>query len=300
MHSRVVICRTETPSFCKSLSCPWNIRNLLTMCRYFLFASALIVLSNEFSTLFENPSAASCITNAINTMHYCAQHDPQANRLLFILTSFRDVVVRQNSPPQGPHLGSQLPQQHPSRSLVNENVDPIGDLFIDHTSAGIPPNVLATALTRSPDPVVGHNSNPSISSPHRLGAIKRPSSSSNNPINGNLAPASSNNQDISADLSPGSITQRNNSLDTFFGLARVSSNSADGNDSLGGDEIDFEQLWQWPNSNSTGLTPSGPGSECFSKPPLSHVVQVREFSKRFLPEQEQFWGKGLPENSRPC
>jgi len=40
----------------------------------------------------------------------------------------------------------------------------------------------------------------------------------------------------------------------------VASNSAgsnDGNDSLGGDaEIDFESLWQWPNSNSTGLTPS--------------------------------------------
>jgi hypothetical protein len=54
-------------------------------------------------------------------------------------------------------------------------------------------------------------------------------------------------------------------MDTFFDLARVSSNSVDGNDSLGENEIDFETLWQWPNSNSTGLTPGGPASEYFSK-----------------------------------
>ena len=43
-------------------------------------------------------------------------------------------------------------------------------------------------------------------------------------------------------------------------MASNSAGSNDGNDSLGGDaEIDFESLWQWPNSNSTGLTP-GAGS----------------------------------------
>jgi hypothetical protein len=110
----------------------------------------------------------------------------------------------------------------------------------------------------------------------------------------------SQNQEIPAGPSPGSTTQRNHSRDTFFDLARVSSSSADGNDSLGGDEIDFEQLWHWPNSNGTGLTPGGSGSEYFSKQSLPYVSSVREFSKRFLPEQEQFLGKEMPENSRAC
>lgn len=30
-------------------------------------------------------------------MRYCAEHDPQASRLHFILTSFRDVVVQQRA-----------------------------------------------------------------------------------------------------------------------------------------------------------------------------------------------------------
>lgn len=49
------------------------------------------------------------------------------------------------------------------------------------------------------------------------------------------------------------------SLDAFFDLARVTSHHSSGaseHDSLGENaEIDFETLWQWPNSTSTGLTP---------------------------------------------
>ena len=59
----------------------------------------------------------------------------------------------------------------------------------------------------------------------------------------------------------GSKPTRSNSMDTFFDLARVSSNSVDGNDSLGENEIDFETLWQWPNSHGAGLTPGGGGSK---------------------------------------
>jgi hypothetical protein len=67
--------------------------------------------------------------------------------------------------------------------------------------------------------------------------------------------------------SPKTANQRQNSMDTFFDLARVSSNSVDGSDSIGENEIDFETLWQWPASHSTGLTPGGSGSEYFSKQP---------------------------------
>lgn len=197
-------------------------------------------------------------------MHYCAQHDPQANRLLFILTSFRDVVVRQNAPAsQGvdPDGRPPLHAQHPSRSLLDESIDPIGDLFMDDTSAGIPPTI--PAIASPPDPIGRHDSNPSTS-PHRsLTSLNHPPPSPNNPKNGNGV-SNNNHQDRNAGPSPNS-TKRQNSLDTFFDLARVTSSSVDGHDSLGGDEIDFEMLWQWPNSNGTGLTPGGSGSKYFSE-----------------------------------
>jgi hypothetical protein len=60
-------------------------------------------------------------------MHYCAEHDPQASRLVFILTSFRDVVGRQKvATSHGLHPGAlpRPPPQHPSQALGNENIDP--------------------------------------------------------------------------------------------------------------------------------------------------------------------------------
>jgi hypothetical protein len=132
----------------------------------------------------------------------------------------------------------------------------MGDLFMDRTSAKIPSIIPATAAP--PDSVGKHGQNPIISPPHLLTSLDRPSSSSNNPTNGNAASNDGDHQDLNIGHSP---EQRQNSLDTFFDLARVPSSSVDGNDSLGGDEIDFEMLWQWPNSNSTGLTPGGSGSK---------------------------------------
>ena len=214
--------------------------------RYFLFASALVVLSNEFSSLFENTSASSCITNAINVMHYLAQLDPQADRLLFILTSFRDVVVRRTaSASQGlnPLASSQLPPRQPSQFNLNENIDPIGDLFMDHTSAA-PPTIPATA--GPPDPAARYGSK-SGTSP------SNPLVSSNNSMQGDAA--SNCHQNMNVEESPSSSRGRQNSLDTFLDLARVPSNSGEANDSMFGDEIDFETLWQLPNSNGTVLTP---------------------------------------------
>lgn len=62
---------------------------------YFLFAAALVVLANEFAGLYRVDSPDSCITNSIAIMSYCAESDPQASRLVYILTSFRDVVAQQ-------------------------------------------------------------------------------------------------------------------------------------------------------------------------------------------------------------
>ncbi|KAI9883148.1 MAG: hypothetical protein M1823_005079, partial [Watsoniomyces obsoletus] len=58
---------------------------------YYFFAAALIVLSNAFSNVSPNGNMAWCIEHAIIVMSYCARTDPQAERLLYILTTFRDV-----------------------------------------------------------------------------------------------------------------------------------------------------------------------------------------------------------------
>jgi hypothetical protein len=67
----------------------------LTVPRYFIFAAALIVLSNEFFKLYAISMAQKLIQSSIAIMSYCAKTDPVAKRLLFILSSFRDVVDRQ-------------------------------------------------------------------------------------------------------------------------------------------------------------------------------------------------------------
>lgn len=62
---------------------------------YFLFAAALVVLANEFAGLYQVGSPDSCIKNSITIMSYCAESDPQASRLVYILNSFQDVVAQQ-------------------------------------------------------------------------------------------------------------------------------------------------------------------------------------------------------------
>lgn len=64
---------------------------------YFLFAAALVVLANEFAGLYRVDSPDSCITNSITIMSYCAESDQQASRLVYILSSFRDVVAQQRA-----------------------------------------------------------------------------------------------------------------------------------------------------------------------------------------------------------
>ncbi|KAJ4416788.1 hypothetical protein N0V85_002125 [Neurospora sp. IMI 360204] len=48
---------------------------------YFLFAASLIVLMNQFASLYYADTYNKTITDAILTMKYCAEIDPQAERL---------------------------------------------------------------------------------------------------------------------------------------------------------------------------------------------------------------------------
>ncbi|KAI9852360.1 MAG: hypothetical protein M1838_000882 [Thelocarpon superellum] len=82
---------------------------------YFLFAAALIVLSNAFSKLHEDATADLTISNSISIMTYCAHSDPQAQRLLYILTTFRDVIESRRS--------------HNQTSLLPQSNDFMASLF---------------------------------------------------------------------------------------------------------------------------------------------------------------------------
>lgn len=52
-----------------------------------------MLLSNDFSAVYDNPNTTAGITNAIKLMTYCAEVDPLAERLLYILEEFNNVVL---------------------------------------------------------------------------------------------------------------------------------------------------------------------------------------------------------------
>ncbi|KAH0527899.1 hypothetical protein TsFJ059_002822 [Trichoderma semiorbis] len=76
---------------------------------YFLFAAALIILSNEFAGLYENEQYADSMRSAINIMEYCAVVDVQAQRMLYILKSFLADVEK--------HLKSSVPNEQSELAL---------------------------------------------------------------------------------------------------------------------------------------------------------------------------------------
>lgn len=94
---------------------------LANFARHFLFAASLIVLGNEFAGLHPNPDYRNQVAKILTVIEYCAKTDPQADRLLYILTTFNDVVIRrqQHLAEPGPYPPSPEETQSTSRSLSN-------------------------------------------------------------------------------------------------------------------------------------------------------------------------------------
>ncbi|KAI1212946.1 fungal-specific transcription factor domain-containing protein [Annulohypoxylon truncatum] len=55
---------------------------------YFVFAAALIILSNEFASLYHNPDAENSIHSVLGILTYCGERDAQAKRVYDIINSF--------------------------------------------------------------------------------------------------------------------------------------------------------------------------------------------------------------------
>jgi hypothetical protein len=61
--------------------------------RYFMFAASLVVLMNQFSSLYQTNDYAETMSDAIKIVEYCAVEDPQARRVLDIIQRFSQVVT---------------------------------------------------------------------------------------------------------------------------------------------------------------------------------------------------------------
>ncbi|KAL1843814.1 hypothetical protein VTJ49DRAFT_7524 [Mycothermus thermophilus] len=60
---------------------------------YFMFAASLVVLMNQFSSLYHTNDYAETMSDAIKIVEYCAVTDPQARRVLDIIQRFSQVVT---------------------------------------------------------------------------------------------------------------------------------------------------------------------------------------------------------------
>ncbi|KAM0334188.1 hypothetical protein ACHAQA_001208 [Verticillium albo-atrum] len=134
---------------------------------YFLFAASLIVLSNEFGAIYANPSYESSINNSIVIMKYCAGSDPQANRLLYILNSFKSAIAHVRATDMdAPALASPLPvdgTQDPMMGIFSPSKGSRKSSFVVQVSSlagagrpmGAPPTPLAMKMESIPGTTYG-------------------------------------------------------------------------------------------------------------------------------------------------
>ncbi|KAI9881117.1 MAG: hypothetical protein M1830_008275 [Pleopsidium flavum] len=183
---------------------------------YFLFAAALVVLSNEFASLYINTSADQCIESAITIIAYCGESDPQASRLLYILTTFRDVVATQARRTRAPHFSQSEGLMQSLFSQIAQNSHPTAAAQTPQNSTTtFGPPVENIAPTTSNDPPSATDPSAPVTLPH----------SRHGSFSGLL------------DLSGNALT--------------VGSDESSAPD----EQIEFDALWQWPTTTPAVGTP---------------------------------------------
>lgn len=125
----------------------------LTRCRHFLFAAALVVLSSEFASLHKQTIYAETFQKAMSVMDYCARSDPQATRLVYILTTFNHVIVARAAPivTAPPLRDAPSAPNTPTGAMSNGSSgasDPMANFFLSHqptANPGVPTSNPASA-----------------------------------------------------------------------------------------------------------------------------------------------------------
>ncbi|KAI1640942.1 fungal-specific transcription factor domain-containing protein [Biscogniauxia mediterranea] len=162
---------------------------------YCVFAAALIVLSNEFASLYHNPDAHSSIHSAISILGFCANGDAQAERVSYIVKSFHK--ANEERPPTAQRLS--LPgRKIPTLVTLSQhgNLDPMSHFFHqnkkeqhDHFAPAVPPLKDRSVLASSIPPAASAISSmmpPGIQQPSPEGSV---SLNSGMAVTGGIGPA---------------------------------------------------------------------------------------------------------------
>ncbi|RKU40062.1 hypothetical protein DL546_000525 [Coniochaeta pulveracea] len=222
---------------------------------YFLFAASLIVLSNEFFGLFAvqspNQTYETTIENAIRIMKHCAETDPQAKRLLYILNAFRDVVSEhaQRVASRDSSIGATLISSTPSSTF-----DPMATLpGITYDNTGRAHSIhfeVASFNERKLPPMARH---------HSLAALSVPSLTDPMTVQ------------VDTSLAMSSITPPNSNSASleYYRTITTPTSTETAVDALGDTAvIDFDSFWPWVNG--TGMTmPSVPAAAGFATNPMA-------------------------------
>jgi hypothetical protein len=243
---------------------------------YFLFAATLVILSNQFAGLYRVDASDMCIANAISIMNYCAESDAQASRLVYILSTFRDVVTQQRarrkqSQADHTHLPSISSQLYgvsmPSQS--GSNLDGLGNAS-DGTNATprlhqVPIHIYPGMQTAPPSetPVLFSQTQPQAQAQaHTQRHSQAPSD-----FSVHLTPIHDPESAASDAWRPGTTAlnspSKPSSLSTMLDLSALEATRVPSlhSEESGLDEhIDFDALWAWPsNTPATGSPrPAGP------------------------------------------
>lgn len=106
---------------------------LTTLDSHFLFAAALIVQSSEFGSLHQNPGYADTYQKAIAVLSYCAKTDPQAGRVVYIMSTFHMMIVARAPATSSLRDPSSIPATPPG-FLSTDNPDPMANFFLSSTT----------------------------------------------------------------------------------------------------------------------------------------------------------------------
>jgi len=203
--------------------------NVLLYHRYFLFAASLILLSNEFASLQNNPTYEASIVKAINIIEYCAKTDPQAKRLKYILTTFRDVVSQRRAS-----------STNSARGLAAYAISPVAT----H-------NPMATIFAQEQPAYPGSSRGSFAESPRKdsLGVGVAGAAQSTQSTGIPMAPPSGvPGKDIVGGVSGASPASTGHSGDGITGRA----SDLDHSDQLQEEEVNFESLWHWSGAANAG------------------------------------------------
>lgn len=115
-----------------------------------------MVQSNEFASLHKNPSYGETYQQALSIMTYCAKTDPQASRLVYIMTTFHNVIVSRAPASSSLRDPSSIPNT-PSGGAAGGGTlvstpDPMANFFLSHSTPTTAQQQQHAAPTSAPAP----------------------------------------------------------------------------------------------------------------------------------------------------